>query len=252
LAIADLADYLPSHRLLRNTWNKSSYIDVALIVIEKYPAALQHQNDYGKLPLHIECEYQCRSYIISKCTELYPESLGIHAADKEGYLPLNRLLGKQASSVDFALKLIEKYPAALGFKNLYGDLPLHVECIYQCRSDIISKCYEIYPESLNVANGQGCLSMHHLLANKSSSIDYALMMIEKYPVALQHQSDFGEIPLHCECKNRCRLSNIAKCIELYPESLSKSDDKGYLPLHLSLRSPSYKACESERSRMMHI
>jgi hypothetical protein len=45
-------------------------------MIEKYPAAFQH-HDYedDKISLHIESKNQCRSSILSKCIELYPESL---------------------------------------------------------------------------------------------------------------------------------------------------------------------------------
>jgi hypothetical protein len=56
-----------------------------------------------------------------------------------------------------------------------------------------------------------------VLINKSSTADVALMMIEKYPAALQHR--FGNLmAIHFESYYRCRLPILSKCIELYPES----------------------------------
>jgi hypothetical protein len=241
---------LPLHILLNN---KSSSIDIALMMIGTYPAALQHRNNIRDLPLHIECRYQCRSSIISRFIELYPEALAI--ADGRGYLPLHSLIQSksssvaddsmmiekypaalryqtklgylplhwqlyQSSSVEDALMVIEKYPAALRHQTKRGYLPLHIECYTQCRSAIISKCIELYPEGLAVAiEGTLRLPLHLLVLNKLSMIDDALTMIEKYPAALQHRDKGGDLPLRYECMSQCRPSIIMRCIELYPESV---------------------------------
>jgi ankyrin repeat protein len=67
------------------------------------------------------------------------------------------------------------------------------------------------------------------------------MMMEKYPAALQYIDDYGNPPLHVECKMQCKPLIISKCIELYPEALSKVNKKGYLPLHLLLLKKSSSA-----------
>jgi hypothetical protein len=51
------------------------------MLIDKYPAALQHRSKYGHLPLHLECIFHCRSFIIAKCIELYPQTLDNWAID---------------------------------------------------------------------------------------------------------------------------------------------------------------------------
>jgi hypothetical protein len=226
LAIADIDGSLPLHRLLTN---KSSSMDAALMMIEQYSSALQHQNKYGRLPLHLECRYQCRSAIIIRCVDLYPESLT--SADNFGYLPLHRLLENEYSSIDDALMMIEKYPLQLQHKNGDVFLPLHLECRYQCRSAMIIRCMDLYPESLAVADMDEYLPLHQLLSNKSSYKDAALMMIEQYSSALQHQNKYGRLPLHLECSHHCRSSIIIRCVDLYPESLTSADNFGYLPLH---------------------
>jgi hypothetical protein len=224
LARADEQGYLPLHRLL---WKKSSSIHLALTIMEKYPAALQHQNNYGDLPLHVECGGRCRSAIIAKCMELYPEALS--KADEYGCLPLHRHL-RNGKSANDALMMINKYPAALQHESTDGQLPLILECRYHCRSIIISKCIELYPETLQIEDERGRMPLHIILRNKSSPIDCALMVIEKYPSAVQHQSYDDQLPIYIECAHQCRPSIISKCIESYPEGI---DDDSVLPLILS-------------------
>jgi len=106
---------------------------------------------------------------------------------------------------------------------------LHIECGNSCRSAVIWKYVQKHPEALAQADF-GYLPLHKLLANRISSTEDALLMMEKYPAALQHQNSHG-VPLHLECKNQCRSAIIRKCIELYPEALAEADKDGYLPLH---------------------
>jgi hypothetical protein len=161
--------------------------------------------------------------------EEFPASLA--KADKHGCLPLHELLENESSSIDDALLIIEKYPAALQHRNNKGYLPLHVECKHRCRSSIMSICMELYPEGLAIANEDGCLPLHRLLWNPASTIEDALMMIEKEPRALRHEGKEDRLPIHIECIYRRRSLIITKCIELYPEALGKADVQGYLPLH---------------------
>jgi hypothetical protein len=130
-----------SHRLIS--------IDVALMLIEKYPAALQHQGKLGLLPLHIECACKGRSSILSICIELYPETLAI--TDMEGRVPLFWLLYNQFSSTEDALMLLEKCPMAnMIMKGIQLSLlPVHMEAFNRCRLSVVTKCIELNPESLD-------------------------------------------------------------------------------------------------------
>jgi hypothetical protein len=117
------------------------------MMIEKYPAALQHRINSGYLSVHLECMRLGRSSVISQCIKLSPESIA--QTDLEGYLPLHWYIQNTSSSIEYALMMIEKYPAALRHRNAHGEPPLSIECEEQCRSSIISKCIELYPEELD-------------------------------------------------------------------------------------------------------
>jgi ankyrin repeat protein len=233
--------------------NSLASVDVILLVICAYPDALKCKDElYLDLPLHQECRNQCRSAILSKCIELYPESL--YVQNHYDTLPIHLLLSNNTASVEDTLMVIEKYPEALQHRNSSGNLPLHVECLHRCRSAIISKCVELYPESLSISNKKDCLALHLLLSNPASSVEDALMMIDKCPEAVQFLENSSimyvidkYLPIHLECKNRCRPAIISKCLELYPEALSISVGSGALPLHLLLQNSS---CTTEVALMV--
>jgi hypothetical protein len=141
IALIDEEEFMPLHRLLFN--KSSSSVDTILMMIEKYPTALRHLVCHKYLAIQIECGIQCRLPVISKCIELYPESLA--QVGYKGHLPLHLLLANEASTIAAALMVIDKYPAALLHLGIYG-LPLDIECSHLCRSAIISRCIELYPE----------------------------------------------------------------------------------------------------------
>jgi hypothetical protein len=205
---------------------------IQMLVNDPSLATLAYANDTN-LPLHIECKYQCRSSILSKCIELYPEALSI--ADIRGYLPLHLLLWNRSSSVEDALMLMENYAAALEHQTVNDCLALHIECHVLGRSGIIAKYIELYPQSLGIVDDGGCVPLHRLLENRSSSIDVALMMIEQYPAALQHGNTHGKLPIHFECSHQCRLEVLRRCIELYPESLEIRDRDRNAPLMIIVK-----------------
>jgi hypothetical protein len=225
---------LPLHSLL---WNEASTTEDALMLIEKYPEALQHQNIDLRLPLLLECMKQCRSTIILKCIELFPESLA--KSDMNGYLPLHSLLWNETSAASDALILMEKYSAALQHQIYNGRLPLHIECMKQCRSSILLKCIELYPEALAKSDKEGFLPLHWSLCYGSTSVDTAMMLIEKYPDAVKHRITYP--PLHIECKYKCRATVIAKCIELYPEAL---EDKAIVVIIEKVNPSTFQAYSS--------
>jgi hypothetical protein len=207
-------------------------------MMEEYPAALRHvgydNKDLERQPVHLECENQCRSVIISKCIELYPECLA--QADRLKYLPLHVAMMNIHTPVPFILFLIDSYPCALQTELDSGYLALHIECMYQRRPSIISKCIELYPEALAHSDYDRDLPLHTYLkvARSLSSTTIAILMIEKCPQALRRADGKCNLPLHIECGHLCRVSVISKCIELYPRALTTGCLFGLTPFAVAL------------------
>jgi ankyrin repeat protein len=236
LAKASNRGDLPLHSILRR---KSATVEQALMMLEKYQAAMYHKNKHSYLPLHIECMCQCRSVIIDKCIEVYEAIL---TADSVGNLPFHILASNFSSTVDQIIMVIDNYPAIVQLQVGQGFLPIHLECMRQCRIPIISKLIEVYPESLAQANFYGYLPFLYLFDNNSwSTTDVMALVYGEYPAAIKHRNRNDCSPLLMECKYQCRPSFISKLIELYPEALADADRDGYLPLHwvlFKLTSPS--------------
>jgi hypothetical protein len=114
---------------------------------------------------------------------------------------------------------------------------LHEECKHQCRSDIIFEWIEKDVEALARADESGWLPLHILLTNPSSSIDDALLMIEKYPDALKYRGNkwYQYLPLHIECRNQCRSVLLSACMEKYPGAVSAVDAWSCIQLYYLLR-----------------
>jgi hypothetical protein len=224
--------YLPLHIAIANV---SSSVDTILSMIDKFPDALKHQDSYGNLPIHIECKNQRRSSILKKCIDLYPQSIAMASKINNNSLPLHILLSNQTSSIGAALMMIEKYPAALRHQNGLGYFPLYIECNFQCRPVILSRCIELYPQALAKADERKCLPLHIILSRHRSSLDIALVMIKKCPESLRQAYEYQRLPLHLECIYQCRPSIISKCIELCPESVYQPDLYDDIPWTLALK-----------------
>jgi hypothetical protein len=81
-------------------------------MMEKHSAALQHRDNCRRLPIDVECINQCRLSVISKCIELYPESL-TEADYETKELPLHRSLQYESASVQVALLMIEQISSSI-------------------------------------------------------------------------------------------------------------------------------------------
>jgi hypothetical protein len=159
--------------------------------------------------------------------------------DEVGKYPLHKAISAYKTPTDEVLLEIESHTESLGHQNRRGYLPLHIECLGHCRSAILRRCIELYPEALAIADREECLPLHRLLMNRLSTQDDVSLMIEKYPAALKHRNFYNNLAIHIECRNQCRLSIISKCIELYPESLAHTGETSNLPLHCLLWKESF-------------
>jgi hypothetical protein len=80
---------LPLHNALSSFLDATQSSTIIDLMIETYPKAIRHANGVGRLPIHIECESQCRPHIISRLIELYPESLSL--SDNLGHIPWSKV-----------------------------------------------------------------------------------------------------------------------------------------------------------------
>ena len=132
--------------------------------------------------------------------------------------------------------LLEYFPDAVstgedGWRSLY----------YACENknvtlNIVRLIVEAAPDhSLRILHHEdGRTLLHHLCGNdqvdKAAALEILNLLIEKYPEAVRHTDDFGNLPIHLA--NMSRNHELYRVlIEAYPGSVSVPDAGGILPLH---------------------
>jgi hypothetical protein len=186
LSIANNNGELPLFVLLSK---QSSDMDVALLMIEKYPDAVMVKTS-GCAPVHTECQTNCRIELLSKCFKLRPESL--YLPNRRRMLPLHLCLENVHSSVEVAMLMLDAYPEALRHQDWIGDLPVHIECQYQARFEVVKRCVELYPESLRVTNNleylpwHDCLNQYH---RRGEGISILKFVLAAYPEGFYYPAD---------------------------------------------------------------
>jgi hypothetical protein len=174
-------------------------------MIDKYPAALQHQDKFKQLPLHIECRTNGRLVVVSRCIELYPESLHVSLADQLTFLPLHSLLINK-TAVECTLMLLQRCPTTALVCDGRSYFPIHFECFFHCRLSIVSKCIELCPESLDsnvfvIMCEKVNKKNFHELANVLSIIFTAR------PMRLYDQNTYTEGDIRLKTAHRRRILN---------------------------------------------
>ena len=144
--------------------------------------------------------------------------------------------------------LLEYFPDAVstgedGWRSLY----------YACENknvtlNIIRLIVEAAPDhSLRILHHEdGRTLLHYLCENdqvdKAAALEILNLLIEKYPEAVRHTDDFGNLPIHLAIVSR-NHELYRVLIEAYPGSVSVPDAGGMLPLHNACRNGSLATVE---------
>jgi ankyrin repeat protein len=189
---ADKDKKLPLHSVLSK---KAATFTTIILLLGLYPDATRAKDKASNLPLHIECKNQCRQEVITKLIGYFPEAISM--PDKSNNLPLHDAVFNATNSSNVISYLINLYPDATRMKNTGNNenLPLHIECRYKARYEVIVKLVDVFPGSLSVANKKGCYALHYVSGNPYGSL-YALQYVYgKHPTIVSTPDVFGQLPL---------------------------------------------------------
>eukprot|EP00984_Skeletonema_dohrnii_P000719 scaffold212_cov108-Skeletonema_dohrnii-CCMP3373.AAC.16 len=135
--------------------------------------------------------------------------------------------------------LIKYFPTAASATDEYGKTPLHVACNRTMPRGIIQLLIDAAPDSVcSVSNDLGYMPLHILCGgdkmDKTEAVEILKLFIEKYPEAVRHADNKGELPIHIAAQGRspefCRV-----LIEAYPGSERIASDDDEFPLHNACR-----------------
>jgi ankyrin repeat protein len=212
LSVPNGSGTLPLHCLLMNTCSSIESVQLLLMVS---PHDVSERK--GSYALHIECSHQCRSDVISQLIDLYPDA--IREFNHDGLLPIHLVLKNRSSSIASLHIFMNTSADAARQQDRDGNDPLHLECSYQCRSEVISQLIKLWPDALYKANHAGLLPLHLVVRNQSS-IPTILLAIDKCRSALHRKDKYGHLPITYEINYGFRLEVVSKFIELHPPYLA--------------------------------
>jgi ankyrin repeat protein len=211
--------------------NKNVTPGMVQLLIDAAPDSLDNEDSHGGLPLHCLCVHknlddEVASNILKLLLEKCPESAR-HDIPGSNTLPIH--LAAMNHSPEFCRLLIEAYPESERISNSAGMIPFLAACNYGTVATA-EFLYELYPESINVAEVRGAYPIHlailsvKLRANPATAIDVVQFLLDCDPnVVLQKFDDI--LPLYWACdeatnENTTTMLKILQILyDAHPEAI---------------------------------
>ncbi len=173
---------------------------VQLIIDACRPESIDRGDDDGWTPLHTLCinknlENSTAVDILGLFLKRCPESVRHALGGEDGRLPIHIAAGQGAHSLEFCRMLIEAYPGSERMTVPEGGLPLHVACGRNTVA-VAEYLYKLYPESINVANGDGIYPIHEAIG---CAVEMVQFLLDCDPNVASQKLD-GNLPLYWTCK----------------------------------------------------
>lgn len=228
--------HFPLHLAFKKEDSSDEFsLDVASVLLDSYPEAVQIQDEDGYLPLHIACENKPSLNIIIFLLDVYPKAAQIKGTF--GCLPLH-IACRNGASADVVEILLRAYPKAVQMQNIHGWLPIHGTC----ETNIVRTLLEAYPDGAMVPDGDGRLPLHSACIGGASLETYpASIVAEDRPrkspeFYLKHgaEDNYGieyVFLFHNAIRFGLSVHLLKLLLQAFPESSLKRDNNGMLPLH---------------------
>jgi hypothetical protein len=152
-------------------------------------------------------------------------------------LPLHAVFEGRCDNLSLIECLLEAYPEALLSKEEEGGrLPLHMAAIRGAPTAVMRYLVQASPQSLQMADRQGNLPLHHAVTYSSEAVVELLANLS--PDACQHANTKARLPLHLLCarqwdQDSLSLSLIRTILHHNARAAGKQERQGRLPLHLA-------------------
>ncbi len=185
--------------------NKNATLRMVQFLIDAHPESLHREDNDGYIPLHKLCinenlEDTTAVDILGLLLERYPEAVR-RVENKYGATPIHMACGVGSKSLEFCRMLIEAYPGSERIGDHLPSLPFHLACRH-CSVAVAEYLYNLYPESINVADRYGAYPIHHAIGalgngtDPAKAVEMVQFLLASNPnVASQKYGDFMLLPL---------------------------------------------------------
>eukprot|EP00986_Skeletonema_menzelii_P017120 scaffold17584_cov117-Skeletonema_menzelii.AAC.3 len=222
--------------------DEATAIQILKLLIEKYPEAIRHTNNNGRLPIHIAAEWRspefCRVLI-----EAYPGSERITTA--QGAMPL--LLACLNNSVPTVEYLYRQYPNAINHAAT-GYYPIHAAIVGTIKRDNPAAAVEIVEflldcdpnVKLQTLQGKSLLHIACVLDYNDSNIETGIQLIkiifDAHPEAIEDNRIASNIHrFHQQVQAFINRELVYARQAKDHRLITTPDENGQLPLHKALQ-----------------
>jgi ankyrin repeat protein len=102
-----------------------------------------------------------------------------------------------AATFDESRRIAERRPSSVRWAWPDGTIPLHDAAARRQDANLVQFLVEQWPESVQMADAQGRLALHHASSSGShAELDTFQFLVLQYPGAVCVKDDKGRIPLH--------------------------------------------------------
>lgn len=117
--------------------------------------------------------------------------------------------------------------------NSTGRMPLHKLLLLDCPYSLINFTLNKFPDALYHTDNDGNLPIHYSV-KKGKAEEVFATLIKKDPSTITLANKLGELPLHYALVQKLRSDRVLQLIKLYPEAVKKKTKSGKLPIHAAL------------------
>jgi len=117
-----------------------------------------------------------------------------------------------------------------------GEMPLHLFCGNNNMKDTdaiqsLKLLIEKYPEAVRHTTNAGNLPIH--MASKTKSPEFCQVLVEAYPGSERIRCLNGMLPLHYACEEN-NVATVEFLYKLYPDAINRRTTCGYYPIHFAI------------------
>ena len=129
--------------------------------------------------------------------------------------------------------LIDHNADLLKTRDVDGNLPIHLACIYDLESEFIELLIDRYPESVNIPDGSfNYYPLHNYVrcfGRQRQRLKTIQLLLRHDKGAVSTPDMYGDFPMHIAAK-RCALDIVQGLFNAYPQAIYNENEYGKTPL----------------------
>jgi ankyrin repeat protein len=206
-------------------------------LLDLYPDASAHSDDFGRLPLHFSVQHGTTWGIqLQLLHDQFPEAVRSRTGVKLGnMLPLHMASSNSSAEPCLIKKLVELHPRAASQAHRGGKFPLHFACETGLSWESVRAIHEANPEAVRQAeqNPRGWTALHMAAASKRANHELIENLLQLNPDAALVADTRGRYALHLACiSGKSWDGGLSDLFVANPDAISSADQMGLLPFYL--------------------